>query len=186
VIVDEAHVIRKWGESGFRKDYNELGYLRSFVPTDVPFAAYSATMTAETREVVKKSLHLDPKRLVTVNLGNFRSNIIWDVRHISGTEKAIPEIYAFLPHMTVDTATIPLTLIFVNDRIEGHNIYSYLQETVPKHLLNQVHYLHSLRSQRCKIWMLTECHRNKHGIYICTEVAAMVSHILLFVNRLTI
>jgi superfamily II DNA helicase RecQ len=178
IIVDEAHLVKRWGESGFRKPYLELGLLRTFVPQNVPFSAFSATMTESTREAVRKTLQLDPRELVLINLGNHRSNIIWDVKHISGTESAIHEICDFLPQLDKETVDIPLTLVFVNDRMEGQAVFSLIQDWVPEHLVSQVYYLHSLRTQRYKSRALQDCHSAGAGIYICTEIAATVSAIL--------
>ena len=43
IAIDEAHCVSQWGD-GFRKAFGELGRLRSYVPTSVPFLATSATL----------------------------------------------------------------------------------------------------------------------------------------------
>lgn len=180
VVVDEAHCIKKWGETGFRKAWSELGLIRAFVRAGVPFAAFSATMPPDTLEVVKKSLHIDPTDHIFINLGNFRPNIVWDVKHISAAGKAINEIQEFLPPLNPTSTEIPLTIVFVNDRDEGQDVYRWIQEYVPRHLLDQVEFYHALQSIRTKSWQLHNCQTLERGIYICTEAAAMVGAISVF------
>jgi superfamily II DNA helicase RecQ len=174
LILDEAHVVKKWGETGFRKDYLSCGNLRAFVPQDVPFLACSATLTPDTRETIMQSLHMDPKQYLLINRGNNRPNIIWAIRHLTGADAAIPEIRLSLPPFPHPFA-VPLTIVFVNERKLGQHVYKYIQSITPPGLLDQVHFLHALRSVRTKKQIVSECLTNSRGIYICTEVAAMVS-----------
>jgi len=171
-IVDEAHVVKKWGMSGFRQDYARCGNLRAFVPQDSPFGAFSATLPPASREVVMSSLHMNPNTSLLVNKGNYRPNIILDVKHLSGSIKAIPEIRQSLPPLP-HPSDIPLTIVFVNERQHGHQVYSYIKSITPTAQLKQVHFLHALRSVRVKKWSLAECMLEERGIYVCTEVAAM-------------
>jgi superfamily II DNA helicase RecQ len=122
-----------------------------------------------------KSLHIDPRNFVLVNKGNFRPNILLDVGRLSGTKKAIPEILDYIPTLSPATEHIPLTIIFVNSRTDGHSILTYLQEVLPDHYAKQVKLFHALLSNRAKKWTFHQCMTEKSGIYICTEVAAMVS-----------
>lgn len=180
IIIDEAHCIKKWGESGFRKAWYEIGLLRAFVRLGVPFAAVSATPSSETLEAVVKSLHFDPRKHVVVNVGNFKPNIVLEVKHLTlgAGSKSIPEINSLLPPFTTATERIPLTLIFVNSRSDGHNIYSYLREFLPPRLRSHVQLFHALLAERTKKWIMHDCMSNRGGIYICTEVAAMVGSLL--------
>jgi superfamily II DNA helicase RecQ len=174
IIVDEAHSIKKWGESGFRKAWYEIGLVRAFVGSEVPFAAFSATLSPEALETVRKSLHINPHKHKFINIGNFRPNITWDVRHLTSTTKAISVIGDYLPPLPEDGEHLPLTIIFVNTRTNGHDIHWHLQQKLPHHLHHQLHLFHALLSERSKQWILHECMMNKKGVFICTEVAAMV------------
>jgi hypothetical protein len=159
VIVDEAHVIKTWGASGFRLSYLNLGQIRAFVHEQVPFAAYSATMPSETVEIVKKTLHIHPTNHELLNLGNFWANIIWDVHQLKEktTKKSIYEIKLFLPGLTFNMGDIPLTIVFVNEHAEGQLVYNYIRDLVPTHLKSQVHFIFALKSLRGKRWILYEC-----------------------------
>lgn len=178
IIVDEAHLIKKWGESGFRKAWAEIGMLRAFVLPGTAFAAFSATLTPDAIEHVKRSLHMHPQDVVFIKLGNFRPNVIWDVKHISGTKTAIPEVAEYLPPITCDTTSIPLTIIFTNTRNDGHEVYSFIADFVPPALKRQVQLFHALRSQRSKDKVLDYVDGFKCGIFICTEAAAMVGVVI--------
>lgn len=137
--------------------------------------ACSATLSSDTLQTVMKSLHVDPTNHVLVNKGNFRPNIFWDVIYLSGTTNAIPEIRQCLPPMPFESERIPLTIIFVNSISDGHSVLTYLQQSYPDSYARQVVFFHSLLSPRTKAWIFRNCMVNKSGIYICTEIAAMVS-----------
>ena len=174
IIIDEAHCIKKWGESGFRKDYSNIGRLRAFVGEGVPFAAVSATLPTSTLEHVKSSLHIDPNNHVCINLGNFRKNLIWEVKHLSGSESAIPEIADSLPPLSATCNYIPLTIVFVNKLQLGQRVFSFVRNHVPSHLSEQVYFIHSLLSQRFKEDILHNLQTKKIGVFVCSEILAMV------------
>ena len=73
-VVDEAHCISQWGEH-FRKRFSELGRLRCYVPTSVPFLATSATLPPLVLAEVRSKLNLSGEDTYLVNLGNDRPNI---------------------------------------------------------------------------------------------------------------
>lgn len=149
IIVDEAHCIRKWGQSNFRKAWYEIGLIVAFVRTGVPFAAVSATLSSETQQTVIKSLHFDPRDFVLVNIGNFRSNIFLTTKHLSGTgSKALLGINSLLPPLTGHS--LPLTLIFVNSRTDGHALLWHLQKTLPPSYVSQIRLFHALLAERTK------------------------------------
>lgn len=177
--VDEAHLIKAWGESRFREAYYDLGRLRTFISENSPMAAYSATMPADTLTTVKKCLHLDPANTVIINKGNFRPNIFWDVQRLSGAESAIPEIKNYLPNLTSESPEIPLTIIFVNTIPISHLVYDSIVNFVPTHLRPQVHIIHSLLSEIHKSRVMREAMDERRGIFVCTEITALASRILL-------
>src|SRR5580700_7351493 len=74
VVVDEAHCISQWGE-GFHKKFSELGTLRSYVPTSVPFLVTSATLPPLVLDEVRQNLTFSQTQTFFVNLGNERLNI---------------------------------------------------------------------------------------------------------------
>ena len=78
IIVDEAHCINLW--SSFRKEYQELGRLRHFLPGSVHFAIVSATLPATVLPDVMSRLGVTKDNLHAIRLSNDRSNIALVVR----------------------------------------------------------------------------------------------------------
>lgn len=175
IHIDEAHLIKKWGGSNFRKYWYELGRLRAFVKASTPFAAYSATLQPLAVNNVKKMLHMHPTDFLLINRGNFRKNLFWDIGHISGTNSALHEVTEYLYDMPESVESIPLTIIFVNSRDTGHRLYDLLHKHVPAQLKDQIRLQHSLYSDEYKEWNMHDVLQNAEGIFICTEIAAIVS-----------
>src|SRR5438046_9790081 len=75
IIIDEAHCVSQWGD-GFRKSFGELGRLRSYVPTSVPFLATSATLPPHVLSDIACRLHFSVQTPFLVTLGNHRPNLI--------------------------------------------------------------------------------------------------------------
>ena len=80
VFVDEAHCVEMWdgGKEPFRKAYQKLGDLRSFLPSSVPFVALTATAANTTQRHIIDSLGLF--NTVTISESPNRNNIIYDVQ----------------------------------------------------------------------------------------------------------
>ena len=83
VVVDEAHCVDLWGSSKepFRAAYRRLGDLHSFIPTDIPFVALTATATTMTRRTITASLRM--KNPTTVSLSPNHNNIRYSVQCVS-------------------------------------------------------------------------------------------------------
>lgn len=175
IHVDEAHCIKTWGGSGFRKAWYELGKMRAFVRNGVPFAAYSATMPPSTINTIRKSLHINPNSHTLINKGNFRRNLFWDIKNLSGGKSALNEITQYLPPISAATPNIPLSIIFVNDRNMGHLVYHAIMNYTPPNLRSQVYLLHSLRSEDIKVKIMDEVRNHGRGFLVCTDIATLVS-----------
>ncbi|KDO33919.1 hypothetical protein SPRG_01798 [Saprolegnia parasitica CBS 223.65] len=89
-VVDEAHCISQWGHD-FRKDYMNLGNLRSKYP-NVPIMALTATANGQTEADIVKNLRL-AKPFVTRSSFN-RPNLTYDVRR--KTSKFMEEMCNFV------------------------------------------------------------------------------------------
>lgn len=57
IVIDEAHVVHKWGESNFRIEYRNINALRSHFE-GVPFLLLSATMTSSVKNYVHQTVGL--------------------------------------------------------------------------------------------------------------------------------
>jgi superfamily II DNA helicase RecQ len=68
-ILDEAHMIWKWGESGFRAAYRNIGTLKTYFPT-TPFLLLSATIAPNVRGYIHKSVGL-------AELTIYRNHDLW-------------------------------------------------------------------------------------------------------------
>ncbi|KIM51773.1 hypothetical protein SCLCIDRAFT_18307 [Scleroderma citrinum Foug A] len=74
IVVDEAHCISQWG-GDFCVAYGKLGDLHSYVPTNVPILATSATLAPAALKEVQHKLQIDSSNMFFLNLGNDRPNI---------------------------------------------------------------------------------------------------------------
>jgi superfamily II DNA helicase RecQ len=58
VVVDEAHLVHHWGRA-FRTAYSRLNLLRSWLGSQIPWFACSATLDPETLKSLKKGISFD-------------------------------------------------------------------------------------------------------------------------------
>ena len=79
-VVDEAHLCKTWGMSGFRKEYAEIGEIRSLVPPGIHVMALTATASSSTRKAVIRILGM--KNVAIVNQPAVKSNICFHVSQI--------------------------------------------------------------------------------------------------------
>ncbi|KAG8737341.1 hypothetical protein FRC10_008299 [Ceratobasidium sp. 414] len=119
VIVDEAHVIRTWGEE-FRKEYANVGILRGMLYNAL-FAVVTATATEPVKKAIITALYLGVRQeLVVKNLGTYRKNIEYSVYRMTGGLTSLKEITSFFPSpeevvpSLVFTDAIPDTPQFAN------------------------------------------------------------------------
>ncbi|OQS07629.1 bloom syndrome protein [Thraustotheca clavata] len=89
-VVDEAHCISQWGHD-FRKDYMNLGMLRSKYPS-VPIMALTATANTQTESDIVKNLRLSSP--FTTRSSFNRPNLTYDVRR--KTSKFMEEMCNFV------------------------------------------------------------------------------------------
>ncbi|KAJ3546985.1 hypothetical protein NMY22_g1839 [Coprinellus aureogranulatus] len=174
VVVDEAHCISQWG-GDFRKDYANIGRLRAFFPTHVPFLATSATMSPSALAEVQAALNIQIDKAFFLNLGNDRPNVAMSVQKI----KSPTDYAALLPllHTSEDTPTdksqLKKTIVFVNSLTSAQACARYIQEQLPEHLRGYVDYLHAQRTRRTKRRIMKNFKKNDTLILIATEAAGM-------------
>ena len=102
IIVNEAHCISEWGET-FRKDYADLVWLRSYVPTHIPFLVSSATMPPVILLDIQNKLEFETSNTLIINLGKNRPNITPMVMWMAGAASNL------------------IALDFVLDELQSHN-----------------------------------------------------------------
>ncbi|XP_069107293.1 ATP-dependent DNA helicase RecQ-like [Argopecten irradians] len=62
VVIDECHIIQKWGEE-FRTAFGKMSSLKVFFPS-VPFIALSGTLTVKQKKEIPALLHLENCKLI--------------------------------------------------------------------------------------------------------------------------
>jgi superfamily II DNA helicase RecQ len=87
-VVDEAHCIMQWGTK-FRKDFDALGTMRSFMTISSPFLIASATLTPALLDQTLDKLEINRNRLFKINLGNDRPNITPIICKLPGADKEL-------------------------------------------------------------------------------------------------
>lgn len=182
VYVDECHCISQWGES-FRPSYAQVGDIRAFLPSKVPFIAMSATLPPEILTDVKRTLHMGESTLL-IKLGNDRPNIRHEIACMTGSKENPTDILDLLPSNIQPGTKLEKTVWFCNSRDACHATEKILREALPKDMQNQVAVFHSLRSKRARRRIMQQFERedSRIRILICTEAAGMVSS--LFVESL--
>jgi superfamily II DNA helicase RecQ len=174
-VIDEAHCISQWGDD-FRTEYAELGTLRAFVPSQVPFMFASATLPPVVLAEVRKSLHVSPETSYHVNLGTDRPNIAWFV-HLMKAAKTDLEALEFLidAHDSED-AIIELlqTMVFFDDINLAMEALEYLRDRLPRRNRGQIAIYHSRRSKRSKRIIMERFRKGEIKILLTTEAAGMV------------
>jgi superfamily II DNA helicase RecQ len=172
IIVDEAHCISQWGDK-FRKEFDELGKLRSYVPVSIPFLATSATLPPHVLNEIKAKLHFFSTRTFTVNLGNDRSNItpivcrMHKANDLNYLDFVLDEAHPGKPLIR--------SLIFFNSRELAQKASSHLRDKAPISLQNEIDFLHAGRDVAAQTLILKHFREGKINILCATESAGMAS-----------
>ncbi|KAG8708262.1 hypothetical protein FRC08_018987 [Ceratobasidium sp. 394] len=126
-IVDEAHCITTWGNSGFRKDFERIGDMRVFMrdPANAPMCAATATLAAGVKPGIVKSLHIRPDYL-DINLGCWRANLRYGIRLMNGGQKSYSEV-SRLFDSSIAIQDTPQAMVFVEDCQTGHCVADALR-----------------------------------------------------------
>jgi superfamily II DNA helicase RecQ len=171
IAIDEAHCISQWGD-GFRKAFGELGRLRSYVPTSVPFLATSATLPPLVLDDIQSRLHFSGPETFLVNLGNHRANI---------TNILIPTRTAndfgaleFLADDALAGRPLKRAIIFFNTRDLAYKGSQYLKKLLPEARQHEVDFLHAGRSRRARRKSLMNFRNGDINVLCATEAAGMV------------
>ncbi|KAJ7135359.1 P-loop containing nucleoside triphosphate hydrolase protein [Mycena crocata] len=173
-VIDEAHCISQWGDD-FRTEYAELGTLRAFVPSHVPFMFASATLPPLVLAEVRKSLHVSADASYHVNLGMDRVNIAWFVQ-LMNTAKTDLEALDFLcpDHLSEDDLVVLMqTMVFFDDINLAMDALEHLRDRLPRRNRGQIAIYHSRRSKRSKRIIMEKFRSGEIKILLTTEAAGM-------------
>ncbi|TFY52572.1 hypothetical protein EVG20_g10496 [Dentipellis fragilis] len=146
-IIDEAHCITQWGEK-FRTEYLQLGTLRAFVSTQVPFLVTSATLTPADLVSIRKSVLMDNVNTYHLNLGNDRPNIAWQVIHMKAGKSDLDSLEFLLP--TEAEPTLQRAIVFFDDIQLSMEACRWFREHLPEHLRHRVGCYNSRRGPQSK------------------------------------
>lgn len=170
LVVDEAHCISSWAESGFRPAYASVGKLRRILPPNTPVLAATATANSAVRENIMNVLNFREKRRI-INLGNHRPNLIYRVHRLRRAgESAVDEIHQYFPSRT----NFPLTLIFVDSRSIGQTIYDSMRRFAAPEARGGIQFYHAFRSELSRRVIEEGFREEIFRIVICTESLTMV------------
>lgn len=171
IAVDEAHCVSQWGD-GFRKAFGELGRLRSYVPTSVPFLATSATLPPLVLSDIQTRLHFTGSDTFLVNLGNHRANIT----NILVPMRTATDLGAldFLADEALAGKPLRRTIVFFNSRDLAFKGSRYLRGLFPEAQKPEIDFLHAGRSSRARHFILNEFRKGTVNILCATEAAGMV------------
>jgi superfamily II DNA helicase RecQ len=172
IVIDEAHCISQWGDK-FRQRFAELGKLRAYLPSHVPFFATSATLPPAVLRDVYKVLEFTDGSTYLRNLGNNRPNIVPHVRYMNGGLKDRKSL-DFLVADLAENDIIERTMIFFNTRVLAQQSCTYLKQSVPPSLQSQIDFYHALRSQNGKDKTMAAFRRGEINVLCTTEAAGMV------------
>ena len=172
IITDEAHCVSQWGEH-FRKRFGEVGRLRSYVQTTVPFLATSATLPPLVLAEIQSKLHFTEDETYIVNLGNDRPNITPILCQMRGAAGDLGSL-DFLLDEALTGSTLKRTIVFFNARDLTLKAWHHLRQQLPVHMQDEVNFIHAGRNRRAIRKVLKDLRSCKVNILCATEAAGMV------------
>ncbi|KAG8704658.1 hypothetical protein FRC09_003406 [Ceratobasidium sp. 395] len=176
-IVDEAHTIRTWGGTGFRKDFERIGDMRTFLPGGNVMCAATATMSETVREAVIKSLHIKSGH-ADINLGNWRANLRYGVRVMDKGQNLFSEICKFF-NCDVPLEDTGQALVFGEDYAAVHRLAHALREHYGlsgQEAIDLMPVYHSLLNEETKRRIVHRFKQGRARVLFTTEALTMVLH----------
>jgi hypothetical protein len=126
IVIDEAHVVWKWGESGFRPEYRNIGSLRVYFP-NTPFLLLSATLAPNVLKYLHTTLQMaTPTAILKRSIA--RNNVRLLISKAAG---AGYHDLDFLLDQSSIVSLIPKTMIFVDSKAEAQSLAGYLRSRLP-------------------------------------------------------
>lgn len=127
-VVDEAHLIKSWGTSGFRPKFQHIGtFIKGYLPPSVPVVVITATCApgADTRALCS-ALGMSGLSYNLRRRSNERSNMQIDIRSVK-TQKGVSKFSPILEILRSGRKTI----IHVTTIPEAYAIYEFLWDYIP-------------------------------------------------------
>lgn len=175
IIVDEAHCIALWGPK-FRPCWGRIGEVHSLVSHRVPIGLATATAPPAILTTIKQSLKISEANHLFLNLGNFRSNLVWEVKTMEARKSTTERLAFLIPEAPSAENFFPneCVLIYVNSRPLGCKILDAIRSLLPPELHDLVDVFHALKGPITKAWLLDAFFEKGIRILICTEAVGMV------------
>ncbi|KAH7320501.1 P-loop containing nucleoside triphosphate hydrolase protein, partial [Rhizoctonia solani] len=177
IAIDEAHCVKTWGETGFRKVYERIGDMRVFMPNPehLPICAATATCSKPVRSAIARCLHMR-EGYQYINLGNWRRNLRYGLHILEGGQRSYDELTQFFDPTTQSFAELPQAVIFVENYLPGY----YIAYELRKHFklegnaaLEGIAVYHSLLGDLTKRYIESLFRTGKLRILISTEALTM-------------
>lgn len=176
IVVDEAHIVWKWGDSLFRKEYKNIGDIKAYLPR-VPFLLMSATISPFVAAYLHQTLKLmTPTHILKRTIR--RKNMRLVCARARANEKCWSDVDFLLPDQTMLPGCIPKTMIFVDDRNSCQFISNYLRArlNVCYTLEQRVQYV-SVYTAALEIStrniIMENFRSGKTRVLVCTDAAGM-------------
>ena len=176
IAVNEAHCISQWG-GDFRPAYGKLGDIRSYVPTNIPILATSATLVPAAMQEVQQKLHIASVNTFFINLGNDRPNITPSVIKIKSARDYGALLSLIRPNIS-GPEELPKTIIFTNSIQKTLEILRFLRDNLPESCQPYLDIFHALRSTNSKTDTLEKFQQSHTKVLVATEAAGMVKQYL--------
>ncbi|KDN33079.1 hypothetical protein RSAG8_13832, partial [Rhizoctonia solani AG-8 WAC10335] len=177
IVIDEAHCVKTWGETGFRTVYERIGDMRVFMPDPEhsPVCAATATCSEPVRNAITRCLHMR-KDYQYINLGNWRPNLRYGLHILEGGQRSYHELTQFFDPDAQAFAEVPQAVIFVETYLAGYYIAYELRQHFGLNgnaALEGIAVYHSLLGDLTKRYIESLFRSGKLRILISTEALTM-------------
>ncbi|KAL4065140.1 P-loop containing nucleoside triphosphate hydrolase protein [Scleroderma citrinum] len=175
IVVDKAHCMSQWG-GDFHPTYRKLGDLCSYMPTNIPILATSATLAPTAMQEVQQKLHMASANLLFLNLGNDRPNITPSVIKIKSASDYSTLLSLIRPDIT-GPEELPKTIIFTKSMQKTLETLRFLHDNLLDSCKPYLDIFHVLCNANSKMEVLDRFQQSHMKIFIATEVAGMGANI---------
>ena len=171
VVVDECHSIREWGYT-FRDAYLHIGEFINHLKHKLVICACSATIPADSMDIIRDSLHMDKPAVLRSDLR--RDNLILLKKDVTCQKNTLEERLEFrikkLCKVIDKYHKVGSVLIFAQTTTYVDALYNILEEIYP----DEVTRYHSrVKPERRKKQLLFDFLQGKRKIMIATSAFSM-------------